>query len=505
MVIKINAAAIIGIDANIISVEVNVENGFPCFNIVGLADASVRESKDRVRSSIINSGYKFPIKKITVNLAPAYIKKTGSLFDLPIAIGILYATGQIHFNDSKEFILIGELSLFGNLNRVNGVLAVTIEGLKNNIKNFITPDDNKDECSLIKDINCYPFKNLKQVVSFIENRNILPYTNKIKNTDFKKYGLDFSDIIGQESCKRAVEVAAAGNHNIFMIGPPGSGKTMIAERIPTILPKLNYKQSLEVTKIYSSANMLNKNESIIKYPPFRNPHHTTTPVTIIGGGANLAPGEISLAHNGILFLDEITEFKRNVLETLRQPLEENFIMISRCNGKVVFPCNFMTVLAANPCRCGNFGSNRHCSCTEYDRKRYISKLFSPLMDRIDLFIFVPTPSLKDIENKPRNETSKDIQKRIIGVRKIQEERLKHENIYFNSQMSVTLIKKYCKLDSKTKNLINNIFCKYNLSLRAYNKILKISRTIADMDNKELIKEDHVIEALNYRKFLENII
>lgn len=505
MVVKINAASIMGIDGNIISVEVNVENGFPCFNIVGLADTSVRESKDRVRSSIINSGYKFPIKKITVNLAPADIKKAGSLFDLPIAIGILYSTGQLHFNDSENFIILGELSLFGNLNRVKGVLAVTIEGLKNNIKNFIVPNDNKDECSLIKKANCYPFENLKQVVSFIENRNLLPYTSKIKKANLK-HELDFSDVIGQESCKRAVEVAAAGNHNIFMIGPPGSGKTMIAKRITTILPRLNYKQSLEVTKVYSSANMLNKNKSIIIDPPFRNPHHTATPITIIGGGSNLMPGEISLAHNGILFLDEIPEFKRDVLETLRQPLEENFITISRCNGKVTFPCNFMTILAANPCRCGNFGSNRHCSCTEYDRKKYISKLFSPLMDRMDLFIFVPSPSLKDIENKFKNETSKYIRKRVINARKIQEKRLKCESIYYNSQMNSTLIKKYCKLDSKTTNLINSIFCKYNLSLRAYYKILKISRTIADLDNKELIQESHVVEALNYRKFLnDNLI
>ncbi|WP_446899498.1 YifB family Mg chelatase-like AAA ATPase [Clostridium sp. LBM24168] len=504
MAVKINTAFILGIVGNIISVEINIENGFPCFNIVGLADTSVRESRDRVRASIINSGFNFPIKKITVNLAPADIKKAGSLFDLPIALGILYATGQIEFKDSEDFIVLGELSLFGNLNGVTGVLPITIEGIKNNIRNFIVPSDNSEECSVVKGIHCYPFNNLKEVVCFIKNRNIRPYVNKgfKKNT---RYKLDFEDVLGQESCKRAIEVAAAGHHNIFMIGPAGSGKTMLARRIPSILPNLNYNDALDVTKIYSIAGILRKDQSLIQEPPFRNPHHTTTPIALIGGGSNLMPGEISLAHNGILFLDEILEFKRNVIEALRQPIEKNFITISRSNRKVSYPCNFITVMAANPCKCGNFGSNKHCSCTEYERKRYISKLSTPLLDRLDIFIFVNTPSFTDLKGSYKNKNSTSMKKRVISSRKIQRERLKNENIQYNSQMNGKLIKKYCLLDDKTNKLLNKIFSRYDLSARAYNKILKVSRTIADLDNKELIEEQHVIEALYYRKFMNNKI
>ncbi|MCH3964000.1 MAG: YifB family Mg chelatase-like AAA ATPase [Clostridium sp.] len=504
MAVKITTAFLVGIAGNIISVEINIENGFPCFNIVGLADTSVRESRDRVRASIINSGFKFPIKKITVNLAPADIKKFGSLFDLPIALGILYATAQIDFKDSENFIVLGELSLFGNLNRVTGVLPITIEGVRNNIKNFIVPLGNSEECSVVKGANCYAFKNLKEVVQFIKYRNTCPYVNKShrKSTTSK---LDFSDVLGQESCKRAIEVAAAGHHNILMIGPAGSGKTMLAMRIPSILPDLNYEDALDVTRIYSAAGMLDKDKSLILEPPFRNPHHTTTSIALIGGGSKLMPGEISLAHNGILFLDEILEFKRNVLEVLRQPMEENIITISRSNGKVNYPCNFMTVMATNPCKCGNFGSNRHCSCTEYERNRYISKLSAPILDRIDIFIFVNTPSFIDLKVPYENRSSKDMKKNVIYSRKLQMKRLKDENIQYNSQMNGKLIKKYCAVDDNSNKLFSKIFSKYNLSARAYNKILKVSRTIADLDNKELIETSHIIEALNYRKFMNNKI
>ncbi|MBP2031647.1 magnesium chelatase family protein [Clostridium algifaecis] len=504
MAVMINTASLTGIEGNIISVEVNIENGLPCFNIVGLADTSVREAKDRVRAAIINSGFKFPIKKITVNLAPADIKKVGTLFDLPIALGILFDTKQITFKDFNEFLVLGELSLFGKLNRVKGVLPLTIEGFKNNIKNFIVPYDNAEECSIVKNVNCYPFDNLKQVVSFIQNRDIMTYKNKNEKTILKSK-LDFSDVVGQESCKRAIEVAAAGNHNIIMIGPPGSGKTMLARRVPTILPKLSYKEALEVTKIYSAAGILNKKQSLITEPPFRNPHHTTTPIALIGGGSNLLPGEISLAHNGVLFLDEILEFKRNVLEVLRQPIEENFITISRYNGKVNYPCNFMTIMASNPCKCGNFGSNKHCICTEYERKKYISKLSGPLIDRMDIFIFVTSPSFKDFNDNSRNQSSKIMKQQVLKARKIQYERLKNSKINYNSQMDNNLIKKYCKLSINSNKLLNNIFSNYNLSARAYNRILKVSRTIADLDNSECINEEHLIEALHYRKFLNNKI
>lgn len=504
MAIKINTAFLTGITGNIISVEVNIENGFPCFNIVGLADTSVRESRDRVRASIINSGFQFPIKRITVNLAPADMRKFGSLFDLPIALGILYATDQINFNDFDKFIVLGELSLFGNLNRVKGILPITIDAVKAGIKNFIVPIENSRECSIIKGTNCYAFQNLKQVVDFIKNRNIKPYVY-MKSTKNSESIFDFTDVKGQESCKRGIEVAAAGHHNIFMFGPAGSGKTMIAKRISSILPNLNYEEALDVTRIYSAAGMLEKNQSLIIQPPFRSPHHTTTSIALIGGGSNLMPGEISLAHNGILFLDEILEFKREVIEALRQPIEENFITISRANGKVNYPCNFITVMAANPCKCGNFGSNKQCSCSEYERKRYISKLSTPLLDRLDIFIFVNTPSFKELKCTSKNESSKDIKKRIINARKIQKERFKRETINYNSEMNSNFIKKYCILDKNTIKFLTKIFMKYNLSIRAYNKILKVSRTIADLDGKEIIEKEHVIEALYYRKFVDNKI
>lgn len=504
MAIKLNTASFLGIDGNIVSVEVDIERGLPCFNIVGLADTSVKESKERVKASITNSGFKFPVKKIIVNLAPADIRKVGSLFDLPIAVGILMATNQINFADCKNFLIMGELSLSGELNKVRGVLPITIEGMKNNIKNFIVPIGNAEECSAIKEINCYGFNSLKEVVYFIKYRNLLPFEHKITNIK-NKNALDFADILGQESCKRALEVAAAGNHNILMIGPPGSGKTMMAKRIPTILPNLSYEDALEVTKIYSVTGNLNGNGGIITRPPFRNPHHTSTPASLIGGGKNLMPGEISLAHNGVLFLDEILEFKKNVLETLRQPLEERKITINRAYGRVTFPCNFMTVLATNPCPCGNFASKKECTCTEFQRKKYISKLSGPILDRIDLFSFVNSLDFKDIQNYPKGDTSENIKKRVEKARKIQKQRFNKEGIHYNSEMNIKLIKKYCRLDKKSLGLIKSIYIKYNLTTRAYSRILKVARTIADLNNDEKIKESHLVEALHYRKFLDEKI
>jgi magnesium chelatase family protein len=501
MAVKLNTASFLGVEGNIVSVEVDIERGLPCFNIVGLADTSVKESKERVKASIINSGFEFPVKKIIVNLAPADMRKVGSLFDLPIALGILMATNQINFVDCKNFLIMGELSLSGELNKVRGVLPITIEGMKNNIKNFIVPIGNAEECSAINKINCYAFNNLKEVVYFIKYRDLVPFSHKTINVKSKN-ALDFSDILGQESCKRALEVAAAGNHNILMIGPPGSGKTMMAKRIPTILPNLSYEDALEVTKIYSVTGSLNKNEGLITKPPFRNPHHTSTTASLIGGGKNLMPGEISLAHNGVLFLDEILEFRKNVLETLRQPLEEKKITINRAYGRVTFPCNFMTVLATNPCPCGNFASKKECNCTEFQRKRYISKLSGPILDRIDLFTFVNSLDFKDIENYSRGEPSKNIKSRVEKARKIQKQRFKNEGIHYNSEMSSKLIRKYCNLDERSLLLIKSIYVKYNLTTRAYSRILKVARTIADLNNSKKIQESHLAEALHYRKFLD---
>lgn len=506
MAIKINSATFTGVNGIIINVEIDILNGLPSFNIVGLADTSVKESKERVRSAIMNSGFDFPMKRITVNLAPADLKKEGALLDLPIALAILIATNQIYVDAMENFLFIGELSLLGELKRIKGALPIVIDGINNDISKYIVPLENAEECAIVKGAQVYPFENLKQVTEFLKYQDLMPYKQQSHVTATKN-SYDFSDVLGQESCKRAIEVAAAGGHNIVMFGPPGCGKTMIAKRIPTILPKLSYKEALEVTKIYSISNNLDKLGGLIKDRPFRSPHHTSSQISLVGGGNNLIPGEISLAHNGVLFLDEILEFNKKTLEVLRQPLEDKFIRISRASGNVKYPANFMLVGAMNPCPCGFHGSNaKDCTCSEYERKRYINKLSKPLLDRIDLFIGVNPVPYENLRGDKISETSQAIRERIEIASKIQKRRFNNEGIYCNAQMNERLLKKYCNLDSKANSVIEKIYAKFNISTRGYSRILKVSRTIADLKTKNNVSQEDIIEALQYRKFIdENVI
>ncbi len=505
MSIKIKSAAFSGVEGVMINVEVDISYGLPAFNIVGLGDMAIKESKERVRAAIINSSLDFPVGRITVNLAPAHIRKEGSHYDLPMAIGILAATSQISEDNLEKFIFIGELSLNGEINKINGALPIIIEGRKAGINNFVVPFDNRDECACVEGVKIYPVESLGEVVHFLTYKDMENYKSDSSVYDACKYNLDFSEVIGQEATKRALEVAVAGNHNVIMYGAPGSGKTMLAERIVSIMPKLREKEALEVTKIYSVSGEL-KGDGIIKRRPFRNPHHTITNIALIGGGRIPMAGEVSLAHEGVLFLDEILEFNRKALQVLRQPLEDRRVRLSRVNGNIEYPAKFMLVGAMNPCSCGYFGSNtRRCTCTDYEIQRYLSRFNGPLLDRIDIFTSVNPITYEEINCEKSGETSDAIRKRIEDARRVQRERFEGENINCNSHMQGSHIKKFCTLKKSSNDLLKYAYEEYGLSTRVYNRILKVSRTIADLDGSRDIEENHIIEALQYRRYVRQDI
>ncbi len=503
MLSKILSSATIGINAYLIEVETNVEKHLPGFIIVGLPDSVVKESRERVISSIKNSGYQFQIKKYTINLAPADIKKEGSSFDLPIAVGILAATEIISESDLGDTVFLGELSLDGTLRPVKGALPISVEAKKRGIKKIILPVESAKEAAIVDGIEVYGMSNLKEVVQFINREIDKEKTCNQKEELFSRvnqYHLDFADVKGQENVKRALEVAAAGSHNILMIGPPGSGKTMLAKRVPTILPPMSFDEALETTKIHSVAGIIPKELALITERPFRNPHHTVSDAALVGGGSFPRPGEVSFAHHGVLFLDELPEFKKNVLEVLRQPLEDSRVTVSRSKLSLEFPANFMLAAAMNPCPCGYFTDPaRECTCAPPQIQKYMAKISGPLLDRIDIHIEVPAVKYKELSSQIKTESSAEIRKRVINAREIQINRFaESRNIYNNADMGTKEVRQFCKLDTASSELLKMAMTKLGLSARAYDRILKVSRTIADLDNSANILPQHLSEAIQYR-------
>lgn len=502
MLAKVNSGGVLGIDAYQIEVQVDVSIGMPHFALVGLPEGAVRESKERVRSSIKNSGYDYPNDRIIINLAPADIKKDNSGLDLPIAVGILSAMGVIPQRRLEDCMILGELSLNGEIKPVKGALPVAAACKEAGIPYLVLPRANCSEAAVVSGVNVIPADNFTEVVEFLrEDKLIAPVEVNVGELfeRERRYEIDFNDVRGQEHAKRAIEVAAAGGHNLLMLGPPGSGKTMLAKRIPTVLPEMNFDEAIETTKIYSVVGMVPENTGLIAVRPFRSPHHTISDAGLIGGGNVPKPGEISLAHNGVLFLDELPEFKKNVLEVLRQPLEDGKVTISRAVTSITYPARLMLVSAMNPCPCGYYGdTSKPCTCTPQQVQRYRSRISGPLLDRIDIQIEVPAVRYKELSAEHGGEPSESIRKRVNEARKIQAARFKKSKASCNAQMSSKQITIHCKVDEQGHKLLENVVDKLGMSARAHARILKVARTIADLEESESIKPNHLSEAIQYR-------